>query len=316
MNNESGYPSIAKQELDPYPDPENEQNNVLLNQNNQGDNGTINQLSTLSGKLLYQSNQGGTYNIYLQENTQEPINLTSDLQMAVEGSWSPDGKMIAFVTQGEDANNLIIKLMNFDGTNKISLLSEQPRLNWRPIWGPDSSQLLFISNRDNNFEIYKTDIQGSNVVNITDNPANDLDPDWSSNTNKIVFISNRETGNGVYVMDPDGSNVENLLNGDWKASFPRWSQNGEQIAFTSEKDGTSDIYIMDANGQNIQKITNRVGDNSMPEWISDDQILFSGDFGDETWDLYVINVDGTNLIQLTGQPIAQTYSERYPQWYP
>ena len=55
-----------------------------------------------------------------------------------------------------------------------------------PAWSPDSSkiayQALIEAGRDDNFEIYVMDVDGSNPINITNNPSQDTDPVWSLNT--------------------------------------------------------------------------------------------------------------------------------------
>lgn len=273
-------------------------------------------LRELEGKLLYQSDQSGSFQIYLQEDDAEPLSLTSDLPMAVEGNWSPDGEKIAFVTQGSDASNLTIQLMDADGSGKRPLMPDQPRLNWRPTWSPDGHQLLFMTNRDGNFEIYRANLDGSDLVNLTNDPANDLDPDWSSVTNKIVFVSNRQGDNGIYTMNPDGSGLTKLLGEEDQLFYPRWSPDGQLIAFVSSRSGSGEIHLMSADGSDVRQVTDRVGENTMPSWVNNDRLLFSGDFGDETWDLYIIDIDGTNMIQLTEQELAHTFSERYPVWRP
>ncbi len=41
-----------------------------------------------------------------------------------------------------------------------------------------TKKIAFVSYRDGNYEIYKMDADGSNVVRLTNNSADDGDPDW------------------------------------------------------------------------------------------------------------------------------------------
>ncbi len=68
-----------------------------------------------------------------------------------------------------------------------------------------NTQIIFSSNRDGNFEIYKMNADGTGVVRLTNNGAIDSEPAWSPDRTKIVFTSFR-TGNGdLYVMNADGT---------------------------------------------------------------------------------------------------------------
>jgi len=265
-----------------------------------------------AGRVLYHSDLTGVFKIYLVVDGQPPLALTQELGGATEPAWSPDGQMIAFTGYTTDPNNVMIYTMRADGSEKRPVMSTQPQRNWRPDWSPDGTQLLFLSNRDGNFEIYKVNVDGTSLVNLTNHPANDRDADWSPDGDQIVFVSDREGRNALYVMAEDGSGVARLLGGSWNCSFPRWSPDGERIAFTSGKDGTLDIYVMNADGSDVQKVTTRSGDNVMPAWVGNDRLMFSGDDTGDNWDLFVINVDGSGLVQL----MTTTDSERYPAWAP
>lgn len=263
------------------------------------------------GQILYHANKTGAYQIYMREDDQAPILLTENLSSAVEGSWSSDGKKIAFAaSSGPDT--IKIYTVRAGGTDLMALPIEQPYLNWYPKWSPDGQELLFVSNRDGNFEIYKVSLYSNFFNNITGHPDNDQEPDWSPDGEKIVFVSDRGEGDGLYSMDADGNNVQLLLDGAWGCRHPHWSPSGQQIAFSAKFAGINHIYIINRDGSDMHKITDRTGDNVMPSWVGDDRIIFSGVTGDMTWNLFIIDVDGSDLKQLTETP----YSERYPQWYP
>lgn len=305
----------------PYPEPSSDGGYPAAeNQNGflEGDTvlSIMDSTSILPGDLLYHSDQNGTFQIFNRSADGTVTSLTADLSYGVEGQWSPAGTEIAFVTSGVDQSNLIIYLMDSDGSNKRPITANQPRLNWRPIWSPDGTALLFLSNRDGNQEIYKINRDGTELTNLTNNSANDLDPDWSPINNKIVFVSSRSGGNGIFTMAPDGSNVQEVIGPEWKTFFPKWSPDGSQIAFASQYDGTVDIYTMNADGSNIQKVTSRDGDNSTPFWVDNSTILYSGEVGDFTWDLYLLDLESLVSTQLTGQRRGESYSEKYPVWRP
>lgn len=268
------------------------------------------------GKVLYHANTGGgnAFQIYLVEDGGEPRLLTSGLSNAVGADWSPDGQKIAFSAYTSDSTNAKIYTMLADGSDLKALTFDQPRLNWRPSWSADGTQLIFISNRDSNFEIYKGSEDGNFMANITVLPnSNQGDPDWSPDGSQIVFISDGEGIDGLYLMDSNGENVQELVEPSWDCSFPRWSPDGEKIAFTARPEGGSDhIFVINADGSDFRQVEKRNLDSIAPAWVGNDRLIFSGDMGDTHWDLYIINLDGSELGQLTDT----LYSERLPKWYP
>jgi TolB protein len=262
---------------------------------------------------LYHSNQTGAYQIYLVVDGQPAVALTQEPGSAVEPAWSPDRQQIAFAAEWPGSSGMAIYTMHADGSNKREVVSGQSGLNWRPNWSPDGSQLLFQSNRDGDYEIYKINLDGTSEVNLTNHPAHDGDAAWSPDGSQIVFTSNRDGANAIYVMDADGSNVTKIFDEFW-CSFPRWSPDGQWIAFAGGTVTVSamKIYVMDAQGNNVRQVTDRVGDSVTPAWVGNDKLIFSGEVGDLSWDLFLVNVDGSNLIKLTTTPT----SERFPTWLP
>ena len=117
---------------------------------------------------------------------------------------------------------------------------------------PIPCSIVFDSDRDGNFEIYLMGPDGNDLVNLSNNPADEFNPAISPDGNQIAFVSNRdkgkEGGQSIYVMNADGSNVRQLsfeFCGDW----PNWSNDGSQITYSSN----DDIYVItaDGNGQPV-----------------------------------------------------------------
>ena len=96
-----------------------------------------------------------------------------------------------------------------------------------------------MSDRDGNREIYLMRADGTGVVNLSRNPADDVLPTWSADGRRIAFTSDRG-GEGVwdlYLMNADGSEVVRVTNeptfgaGRW---HPSWSPDGTKIAFVGQ----------------------------------------------------------------------------------
>jgi dipeptidyl aminopeptidase/acylaminoacyl peptidase len=113
-------------------------------------------------------------------------NVTNNRATDLKPSWSPDGR-IAFVRrpsvpENSDASaNSDVWIINDDGTDP-KRLTTNPAEDTSPAWSPEGQYILFVSNRDGQYEIYamKAD-DGSQQVDLTGSaPASDLSPAWQT----------------------------------------------------------------------------------------------------------------------------------------
>jgi TolB protein len=114
-----------------------------------------------------------------------------------------------------------IFIANADGNNLIQLTNNDAN-NWSPKISPDGNQVVFVSDRDGNREIYTINIDGSNQKRMTFNDVDDWDPDWSDDGTKLLFASDNSDGySDIYQMNRDGSAIEKIINNGIQASTVR-----------------------------------------------------------------------------------------------
>jgi Tol biopolymer transport system component len=113
--------------------------------------------------------------------------------------------------------------MNADGSNPTRL-THGSGADTFPHWSPDGKKIVFISGSgggdmweillgNGSYEIYVMNADGSNLVQLTNNPGNDnMDPRWSPDGTQIIFWSSRDGNKELYVMNADGSNQTRLTN--------------------------------------------------------------------------------------------------------
>jgi Tol biopolymer transport system component/serine/threonine protein kinase len=239
--------------------------------------------------------------------------LTNDYGLDFSPAFSPDGKRIAFTSQR--ARGFDIFLMNADGTDQRQL-THFTALGLgavEPTWSPDGKRVAF-NTRVKRIDIWAINVDGTGLVQLTDDPAGARAPAWSPDGRKIAYTTRRDGHADIFVMDADGSNPVRLTVNAWGDNHPAWSPDGKRIAFQSNRDGDLEIYVMNADGGDQLRLTSHPGEDSFPSWSPDGrQIVFQRVVLGHA-QLHAMNADGSNVRRLTElSPVAFS---AYASWGP
>lgn len=85
-------------------------------------------------------------------------------------------------------------------------------------------RILFVSNCDGNDEVYAISSDGTNPVNLTNNPAKDARPVWSPDGKNFAFISERDGNRELYVASADAKNPVNISRTTAAENDPWWER--------------------------------------------------------------------------------------------
>ena len=163
----------------------------------------------------------------------------------------------------------------------------------------EQSRIAFTSDRDGNSEIYVINPDGSNVTNLSNNPAADIGPKWSPDGRFLAF----DSFGGIVIANLKGEIVGKFAPEANLANGPSWSPDGKYIAFHSTIDGNFEIYTMSHTGNNINRLTNDpFHDDSCPEWSPNGELITfaSHELLDAGFDLHIMRSDGTDVSDSLG----------------
>ena len=145
-------------------------------------------LSPDAARITYASGGFPNYDIYVMNSDgSRPRPLVTLPNTQAMPKWSRDGKTIAhnygiFFPEKSYPDNFTgdIYLVDADGTNSRKITDSGGKgINENPYWSPDGRRLVFQSNRNGNFQIYRMNADGGDQRRLTRHGGNDYWPCWS-----------------------------------------------------------------------------------------------------------------------------------------
>ena len=126
-------------------------------------------------------------------------------------NWAADGKIIYWECP---LGNCGLHAIHPDGMGSVRLTDGET--DTAPSVSPDGSQVVFMSNRDGNWEVYLVSAYraGPELMEpsrLTNSAARDGLPTWSPDGRWMAFASDRGGSWAVWAMRPDGSAQRKLF---------------------------------------------------------------------------------------------------------
>lgn len=180
-----------------------------------------------------------------------PLRLTTSKKSDNTPRWSPDGKLIAFVSAREEKPQ-IYRISPFGGeAEKLSDLKSAPSAIE---WSPDGKQIAFIAQ----------------------DPPSDQEEKKKKEKDDAVTVDREFKMSQLWVIDVGTRNASRLTNEDsLTIGQPRWSPDGKRIVFVTNPtpkadDGSlSDLWVYSFADSTSRKLTENSGPDTSPVWSPD-----------------------------------------------
>ncbi len=142
-------------------------------------------------RIVFSSSGTGEGDLYLVDADGSHLErLTSTDEPDREPDWSPDGTRIAFSRITPTGTELwVVDLADGAETRLTVPVGRDEGARW----SPDGTRIAFTrfpfasSGEEPSHDLFVMDADGSNVVQLTDTPFNELDPTWSPDGRELAF---------------------------------------------------------------------------------------------------------------------------------
>jgi Tol biopolymer transport system component len=258
-------------------------------------------------------------------------NITHDgtAKRNVDPNWSANGLKVAFTRYNTNGGSSIM-VVNANGKGLVNLTGPAVNsrvLNIHPTFAPDGS-IVFASNRDGNFDLYRIGITMTNqLVRMTKTaaPIQNLDPDYSASGKLLVFsrvnsVTTQVQPAALFWMRSSPNSPATQLTKPWAGVGDRgaaFSPKGNQIAFYSDRAGNNDLYVVNLNGSGLRQLTFTKAADREPSWSpSGDSLVFLSDRSTYT-ELWMTTLIGVGPGPLpTWQVTSDKINKGAPDWQP
>lgn len=253
------------------------------------DNGLL--CYTYNGEIYTQTPDGKPVKLVVTttDDFDNPIEKLSVRSGARGATVSPDGKSVAFTHRGD----VFVTSVEYNTTKQIT---KTPEAESYVSWSPDGKELIYTSERDGKFNIYKAkmarpdeEINFANATVIVEEPVFKNDghertaPSYSPDGKKLAFILDR---NKLQVMDVKSGKVKELTDGSTyrhrTGAFDySWSPDNKWIVLEivdRKHDPYTDIAIINVEDGSMTNLTNSGYFDQSPRWtMNGDAILFASE---------------------------------------
>ncbi|PWT90012.1 MAG: hypothetical protein C5B54_07950 [Acidobacteria bacterium] len=235
----------------------------------------------------------------------EKKQITKEPEDAIQPSWSPNGKRIAYWSVPKSQRDIVT--ISADGGDRV-MVTNDPYTDWCPVWSPDGKFIYFSSDRSGSVNLWRVPID-ENTGKTLGNPEPITAPtqfagfpSLSKDGTLMTYMSDTGSSNITKIsFDPVTEKISGqpvpVTSGTTYYTSPDISPDGQWLTSQSRE---LHLYVAKTDGTEIRKLTEDPFKNRDPRWMPDgSKIVFHSDREEGHYELYTVNPDGSDLKRIT-----------------
>jgi Tol biopolymer transport system component/DNA-binding winged helix-turn-helix (wHTH) protein len=211
-----------------------------------------------SKELIFSSNRGGNswglWRMSVAGGTPERVSVGS------EGAFLPElslrGNRLLYASGFWEENIWRIPIGPRHHLGKPERIIFSSTQEEGPQYSPDGKRIVFQSTRSGNFEIWRADADGTNLIQLTSfrGPLTGT-PRWSPDGRQIGFDTRPGAHPNIHIISADGGPARRLSNDTSDDAVPSWSHDGRSLYFASNRSGSWQVWKRTVDGGQPVQVT-------------------------------------------------------------
>ena len=158
-----------------------------------------------------------------------------------------------------------------------------------PQISPDGNKLAFMSDRSGTMEIWVSDRDGSNPVQLTAVGGAGT-PRWSPDSEWVAFDASDRNGTKVYKIKLGSGAPQLLTHDEFENRCPSWSHDGKWVYFASSRTNDYQVWKVPADGGAAIQITKQGGHAALES--TDGKLIYYAKTSFASPEIWQVPVDG------------------------
>jgi Tol biopolymer transport system component/predicted Ser/Thr protein kinase len=249
--------------------------------------------------LIYSAYGGGTSRLWkISVAGGEAERLSVGTWDASEPVLSRDGRRLAYVQ-----TSFLTNIWRFEvprapgGAWPPTRLIASTQYDGSPQYSPDGKRIVFSSGRSGSVEVWVSESDGSNAIQLTHFGGPEAGtPRWSPDGRQIAFDCYASGNGDIYVISPEGGEPRRLTTASSNEYVPSWSRDGRWIYFASDRTGGWQVWKMPAEGGKAVQVTKGGGFAAFESYDGETLYYTKGQFGSGLWKVPVAGGEETPVL--------------------
>jgi Tol biopolymer transport system component len=235
---------------------------------------------SMNGVLVYRTGISGTTDTQLTwfDSQGKPLGTVAEPAPFGQLSLSPDGSRAAMGRlDAQGGSDIWIVDLQRNAISRFTFGSGTASAD--PVWSPDSSRIIFQSNRTGVYDLYEKSTTGTDDGTlIQPSPYGKFPTSWSRDKRFLLYqtVSDPKRKNDIWVLPLEGDRKATpLLATEYEERGGQFSPDGHFVAYVSNKSGRPEVYVLGFSGKwEGREWPVSKGGGGQPRWRRDGRALF------------------------------------------